>query len=600
LILQALKGYYDRVAGSEPGVLPPFGYSYEQIDYVLVLSPDGTPLGLQPLPEGRLCVPLVERTSDIKPKFLWDNTSYVFGVSDRSRRSEQEHARFKVFHWELIAAVNDTGLKAVENFLRCWDPKDFKKLINHEMALDKNLVFRLENERKFIHQHAEAERIWLTFLRSKFGAEGQCLVSGESAPIAELHPNIGGVRGAQTSGAYLVSFNATAFTSYQLKNGKNAPVSEHAAFEYTAALNALLSRTLGRTDKGQPLYSNRVQIADATTVFWAEAEKPEQSQVADNLMAWLFSPPAKDGDVDPAHDRQEASKVRNLLEAMAKGRPQEMRKSLADLGLSEGTRTFILGLSPNAARLSVRFWYQDTLGHLMERFAKHWENLRIDPPAWKTTAPAIWALLYEVAAQRKVENISPNLAGEVMRAILTGQPYPRSLFTAALMRCRAEQKVTGLRAAILKACLIGNKEGVPVSLDRNDVNPGYRLGRLFAVLESVQKTALPGLNATIRDRAYAAASATPGHVFPMLMRTANHHLANIRKNDKPGLAGWFEKEMGEIMLGLDGHFPKTLALEDQGRFAIGYYHQRFAKKADAPPGLNADADVAAENDTIKE
>jgi CRISPR-associated protein Csd1 len=424
-------------------------------------------------------------------------------------------------------------------------------------------------------------------------------MTGQEAQIARLHPSIKGVQGGQSSGASIVSFNLDAFTSYGKEQGANAPVSDVAAFAYTTALNALLSRMRGRTEKGQPIYANRVQVADATTVFWAEADKPAQSAWADSFIAGLFDPrdDADENEVDPHRDRSEGAKVRTVLDAIARGRPLEDAAPEID---TERTRYFVLGLSPNAARISVRFWHQGTLGELAGRFQQHWRDLQIEPVPWKS-APAIWALLYEIAAQRKAENIPPSLAGEVMRAILTARPYPRSLFTATIMRCRADRNITGMRAAILKACLIRTeKEDVPVSLNRDNANPGYRLGRLFAVLENVQKTALPGLNATIRDRFYGAASATPGCVFPMLMRNTSHHLSNIRKGDKPRLAPWFEKEIGEIVLGLDGNFPKTLRLEDQGRFAIGYYQQRYAKKAHAPAELAQDLIAEDTNDTIEE
>ena len=173
-----------------------------------------------------------------------------------------------------------------------------------------------------------------------------------------------------------------------------------------------------------------------------------------------------------------------------------------------------------------------------------------------------------------------------MRAILSGNRYPRTLFTSVITRIRADRDVNGLRAAILKACLSREEEDVPVSLDRENTNAGYRMGRLFALLESIQKAALPGLNATIRDRYYAAASAAPATIFPMLIRNTGNHLATLRKGDKPGLGGWFEKEMGSIIDGISGDFQRHLSLQDQGRFAIGYYHQRFAKIAAKPAELD--------------
>jgi CRISPR-associated protein Csd1 len=381
------------------------------------------------------------------------------------------------------------------------------------------------------------------------------------------------VRGAQSSGASIVSFNLDAFTSYGKEQGDNAPVSEEAASAYTTALNYLL-RPNGR---------NRVQIADASTVFWAESQAPAEEA----LVSALFHPPTEDEDEagktsagEARFDAGEAAKIRNILNQVAKGRALEE----AAPELRAGTRFFILGLAPNAARIAVRFWHEDTLGNLARRFSEHYRDLFIEPAPWRTL-PAVWRLLFETAVQRKAENIPPNLAGEVMRAILTGGRYPRSLLGAVVIRMRADGAINGMRAAICKASLnrdarlSGRKEDIPVSLDKANANPGYRLGRLFAVLETIQTRALGSeINATIRDRYYGAASATPAAVLPLLLRNANHHLARLRKDGRGGLAFTFEREIGEILDPFSDQLPRNLRIEEQGRFAIGYYHQRFAKR----------------------
>jgi CRISPR-associated protein Csd1 len=226
------------------------------------------------------------------------------------------------------------------------------------------------------------------------------------------------------------------------------------------------------------------------------------------------------------------------------------------------------------------------------RLAEHYQDLRLEPIPWKTD-PAVWRLVYATAPSRdgkaKADDIPPQLAGEIARAILAGRRYPRSLLTNIVMRLRADGDISGLRVALCKAVLArdfrlgvkGIDEEIPMSLNRESISPGYRLGRLFAELENIQRAALGGsVNATIRDRFFGAASATPASVFPVLLRNTQHHLSRLRK-DKPGLAHTLEKEVGDIVDGLDTQFPRSLRLEDQGRFAIGYYHQskaRFAKK----------------------
>ena len=384
-------------------------------------------------------------------------------------------------------------------------------------------------------------------------------------PLPRLHPSIKGVRGAQSSGASIVSFNLDAFTSYGKDQGENAPVSEEAAFAYTTALNHLL-RSGSR---------NRVQIADATTAFWAESPAP-----AEEALVWsLFEPPVDDGDSakpktgEARFDAAEAARIRDILNQMTKGRALEE----AAPELQAGTRFFVLGLAPNAARIAIRFWHEDTLGNLARRFGEHYRDLVMEPAPWRML-PAVWRLLFETAVQGKAENIPPNLAGEVTRAILTGGRYPRSLLAAVVMRMRADGAINGLRAEICKACLnrdarlSGRKEDIPVSLDKANANPGYRLGRLFAVLETIQTRALGSeINATIRDRYYGAASATPAAVLPLLLRNANHHLARLRKDGKGGLAFTFEREIAEILDPFSDQLPRSLRIEEQGRFAVGYY-----------------------------
>lgn len=578
-VLSALNGYYDRLAKKD--AVPPYGYSYENISFALILSPEGKLLDVQdvritsdgkPRPR-RLAVPQSFKRPGTTPRsfFLWDNTGFVLGVErDRNDKTKvaatpRKFAAFKALHEEALANTGDEGLRALLSFLASWDPSGFSETTINSELLDGNVIFRLDGEQGHLHERPAAQTIWARLLSNSDADEGFCLITGDMAPMARLHPAIKGVLGAQMAGASIVSFNLDAFTSYDKEQGANASVSERAAFGYTTALNKLLERGS----------SNRVQIADATTVFWAEASKNGENaaQAAENLFATLVDPPTPD-------DAQEAAQVRSVLEKIEKGRPLKE----ADPDVEEGTHFYVLGLSPNAARLSIRFWYEGTLGDLARGFQVHWNALYIEPTL-RQTAPAIWRLLYETAAQRKAENIPPLLAGELMRAILTGGRYPRALLSAVIMRLRADRDVNGMRAAICKACLIRNREDVPVSLDRSEENSGYRLGRLFAVLEGAQRAALGKVNASIRDRYYGAASATPASIFPVLLRNTGHHLSNLRR-DRAGLAHWFEKEIGEIMSGLGSKLPSSLRIEDQGRFAVGYYHQRFTKAEDVSAALD--------------
>ena len=574
-ILQALAGHYERLVAN--GKAPDYGYSREPVSFAIVLSPGGDAVdvtdlrdasGRTPRPCLRHHVPRpVTRSSNVVSNFLWDKTAYTLGVkierdTKQATHADREHATFKKLHEELLRATGDEGLKALRTFLQQWRSENYASLPHADDMLDANIIFRLDGEQRFLHQRPAARRIWQCYLTGTDKPPGRCLVSGEMAPIERLHPKIKGVRGAQSSGASVVSFNLDAFASFGKRQGSNAPVSKRAAFAYTTCLNTLLARDSAR----------RIQIGDATTVFWAEAPGNEaRATVAEDLFSMITEPPT---------DAEEAVKVGDKLSAIAEGKP------LSDVEpkLDENTRFCVLGLAPNAARLSVRFWHVDRIGVIARRVGEHWRDLLLDPLPW-TTPPGAWRLLYETAVQRKSANIPPILGGALMRSILTGGRYPRSLLAAVVARMRAEGDITALRAAICKACLARDRrlgfemEDVPVSLNPKETNQAYRLGRLFAMYEDVQRTALGNnVNTTIKDRYLGAASATPASVFPLLERNSANHLATLRKGGKAGLAYWFEQQIDSIFDGLEGAFPRSLRLEDQGRFAIGYHHQRVKKR----------------------
>lgn len=588
MILEALAQQYQRlIERDEPG-LSPYGYSPEKISYAIVLSADGDPVDVQslldtsgkkPVPQS-MSVPQPEkRTSGIKSNFLWDKTSYVLGVSASSKRTAEEHEAFKAFHAQALAGTTDTGLMALLKFLSKWTPERFASAPFKADMLDTNVIFKLDGERQYLHQRPAAQTVRARLLgpategASSASNTQRCLVSGELAEVARLHPAIKGVNGAQSSGASIVSFNLEAFNSYGKSQGDNAPVSEQAAFAYTTVLNHLLRR--------DPHNRQRLSVGDTSVVFWAEAQDADQAQSSEDLLAALLNPDSK------SDEGQETEKIRHVMEVVAKGRP------LAELdpNLDDGTRMYVLGLAPNASRLSIRYWFCDTLGDLVQRLRQHAQDLALEPSPWKT-APSVWRLALATAPSRgdppkaKPEDVPPLLAGELMRAILTGGHYPQSLLTNVVMRMRSDGDISGVRAALCKAVLnrdlrlsnsnVSDKE-VPVSLDVHSTNPGYLLGRLFAVLEGAQRLALGSqVNATIRDRYYGSASATPALVFPVLLRNTQNHMSRIRK-DKPGAAIHIERDIQEVIDKLPGEFPKHLAMQDQGRFAIGYYHQAQAR-----------------------
>jgi CRISPR-associated protein Csd1 len=565
-MLAALVRAYERLPDA-----PPFGFSLEKIGFIVSLHADGAVAHVidlrddgskrQPLP---MQVPQpVKRTVAIAPNFLWDKTAYALGVTaGEGRRTVQEHEAFRERHREWLAGTNDTGLLAFLAFLDAWTPETFETRGWPVDLLDQNVVFALEAERHekgFLHERPAARAAWLRRMGAAASDPRVCLVTGAPGPVARLHPAIKGVWGAQSSGANLVSYNLDAFTSYGHAQGDNAQVSEAAAFAYTTALSRFLDR-----DSGQ-----RLQVGDASTVFWADAENNASAKEAEALFAalWGVEAAAEEGAANAAKaDAAEAGRVKERLAAIRDGRP------LAEVEpeLSEGVRFFVLGLAPNAARLAVRFYVEDTFGRITGNYQHFLADMRIHPgPAGQ---PGLWRYLIELAVQGKRENVPPTLAGAWMRAILEGTPYPLTLLSTALMRARSDQSVNALRAAMMKAVLIRNYGmEVPVALDEDNPNAAYQLGRLFAVLEGAQYAALGRVNAPIGDRYYAAASATPARVFATLLRGLKVHVADARKR---GRGGWIEPRVAEIMTHLRADLPRTLRLEDQARFAIGYYHEK--------------------------
>jgi CRISPR-associated protein Csd1 len=563
VILQALNDYYRRKIDACEGALAPEGFELKAIPFVLVLDEYGRLVQLADRREGEgrnraakaeLVPQSVKKTSGVAANLLWDSAEYVLGVDTKGKpaRVREEVAAFRARIDQTFArSAGDAGLQAVLAFLDSHRDQALADLVNHPcwpeiLKTNPNLTFQLAGDAELICQRPEVIAAMASRSEEADAEHGPCLVSGCDDVIERLHPAIKGVWGAQTSGANIVSFNLDAFNSYGKTQGFNAQVGRKAAFAYTTALNHLLA-------KGS---RQRVQVGDASTVFWAE--KPSGAEFEEAFLDFLG--PQRD---DP--DRG-AQAVASLYRCVFDGRP---------FTGDDGQCFHVLGLAPNAGRISVRFWHAATIAELGQAFYRYFREVEIVRPAWDTGAPlTLFWLLIATAAQGKADNIVPNLAGEVMRAILTGGHYPEALLQGALRRLRAERDVTWQRAALLKACLIRNlrDEEITVSLNEENVDPGYRLGRLFAALERAQERAQGSLNASIRERYYGAFSATPVTVLPLLMKLKNHHLAKLQNR---GEAINLEKLLGSIVDGI-GDVPARLTLAEQARFAIGYYHQRQA------------------------
>jgi CRISPR-associated protein Csd1 len=578
MILQALDAYYRRKqADIDPARrLPAEGLEDKAVPFILELSSDGTLLDITDTrrPEGkkkigqRFLVPQgIKKASGIAANSFWDNAEYVLGLPDikkldDSRKKNKEHeyrARLREMHAAFREKIDrlpedaqqDAGVRAVQAFLDGLQSTALERfpVFTDIQATNPVLSFRLGGDLGLVCQR-NAVIAALTG-GNEAAPTGVCMVRNEPAALERLHTAIKGVWGAQTSGANIVSFNLDAFNSYGKAQGANAPIGKAAVFAYTTALNHLLAR-----DSRQ-----RIQVGDTSTVFWAEEPHELETVIPD-----LFGDAPSD---DPDRHIQAVQALHSAIHTgkFATGGPT--------------TRFHVLGLAPNAARISIRFWETATAENLAERIQRHFDDIEIAHADHEPRYLSLFRLLTGVALLNRADNTPPNLGGEIMRAILEGLPYPTTLLNQAVIRCRAEQRVTYARAAAIKACLNrrihfnrnSEKEFLPM-LDPDNMNPGYRLGRLFATLEKIQEDASPGLNATIRDRYYGAASSTPAAVFSTLIRLSKHHLGKL----SVPLARIREHLIGEIMGGFDANSfpPRILPLADQARFALGYYHQRQA------------------------
>ncbi len=567
MILHALNDYYQRRQRSPDPQdrLPAFGLEEKEIPFVIEIDPNGqlvnlvdtrTIVGKEKIGQRFLVPQGVKKTSGVAANLLWDAAEYVLGVDTKGKpeRVVEQHTAFCARVKDLPdVALKDAGIQAVLAFFKNINLKPFEALPvwTEILAANPNMTFRLHGDVELICQRPAVATAGIPVTDNESDA-AICLVSGETASIERLHPAIKGVWGAQSSGANIVSFNLDAFNSYGKTQGANAPLGKSAVFAYTTALNHLLAR-----DSRQ-----RIQVGDASTVFWAEEKHDLETALPD-----LFGEPRKD------NPNQGTDALTALYQSVQSGK---FTRGKSD------TRFHVLGLAPNAARIAIRFWETAPAHELARRIAAHFDDIKIAHAPHEPEHLSLFRLLTGLAVQGKADNIPPNLGGEVMRAILEGLPYPAPLLTLAVQRCRAEQKPTYQRASVIKAALnrsirrlnqtaLSPEKEFQIMLDSTNVNPPYRLGRLFATLEKIQEEASPGLNATIRDRYYGAASSTPVAVFTTLLRLKNHHLGKLSK----GRSVQMERLVGEIMGGLDD-FPRILALPDQGRFALGYYHQRQA------------------------
>ncbi len=576
MILQALVEHYEDLAAQ--GKLARPGWSDANISYALYINNAGEleqVADIRQIPENgkgkpkpqkmMLPSPPTGRTSlAVKPAFLWDNSKYLLGIDSKGKleQSTKSFQGSRSIHHSLLDAVDSPAAQAVLAFFDRWDPS---KAREHPVLADKledilaggSLVFRYDGS--YLQNDPKIQTAWENYYNtSEDGPEMVCLVTGKKGPVERIHPSVKGSGPSwQPMGNTLIGFNAPAYCSYGREQSLNAPTSKYAAFAYTSALNHLLA---------EREYVGR--MGDTTVLFWASGGQRAYQSFS---LAGLFGAPTA----------YSASDLQKMTLDLCQGKPVLFEETQLD----PSTTFYILGLSPNAARLSVRFFLKNSFGAFVKNVQVHQERLEIIRPSFdKFETIPLWKLLDETVNQNsRDKSPAPGMAGETLRAILSDTPYPATLLNGVALRVRAEREITRGRAAILKAYYLKNphpdipKEVLTVSLNPDSTSIPYTLGRLFSVLEDIQSSANSGINATIKDKFFNSASATPSRIFPTLIDLAQKHLRKLEKGQRI----FHDKQLTELIAKLGEDFPDRMSLPQQGAFQLGYYHQtqaRYQKK----------------------
>lgn len=583
MLLQSLVKLYE--AWAEKGEIEKLGWNPVKISYGVSLDEEGNvdeiihlktnaPKGNKEIPS-LISLPMpVKRSVGVASNFLYDNATYVFGYdnSNKPDRAKQCFDCFRNVGNKVLENSDDEFSTVIKKFLQK-DYSEFENLSDLltnlnctettvDDILNKGANLLLMPLGKFPTDSKAICESWNSYYEHSDAPKGVCLVTGKDDHIAKLHPVIKNIRGAQAAGASLVSFNATAFNSYGKENGYNAPVSEYAAFAYTSALNKLVSDN-----------DHRIFAGDTTVVCWTE----DGESAYQDVFAGIFN---SDDEVKQKDLHDTIVSIVNGNEVKWEGIP-----------LNPSNNFYILGISPNSARLSVRFFIQNTFGKVMENLLKNQQRMKMVKPGFeKFNYIPLWRILGETVNKKsRDKKCKPHLAGDVLNSIINDYNYPSTLYYGILGRISAEQNINWVKASVLKAYLLKNydskyKEEITVDYNENSNNKAYLLGVLFSNLEEIQNTANPGIKSTIRDRYFTAASSTPSRVFPILIDLAQNH---IKKIPNVGAKVNCQKRLTETMSKLGDKFPNRLTLDEKGMFQLGYYQrtqERFTGKEDKNNG----------------
>ena len=560
MILKALYDYYHR-----SGNLPIMGMELKEIGFIIVIDKCGNFLRFEDRRIDKksaqqfLVKKSVGRSSAPVANYLYDNSQYVFGYSDKgdmeSMRKYFDTFKAKVEEIYDMFSDNET-MQAVYAFYQ-QEPSDIVEAMQNDSLWDdinKNLNKKYSTFSFLIEGDTEIVASKRKLINLESGGNdvggGLCLVIGKHSKTVEV-TTATMIPGSQAT-AKLVAFQVNSgYDSYGKSKGHNAPISEEAEFAYTTALNHLL-----RSDS-----HNKFMVGSRTYLFWASSDSEAAKKSEDSLFALLGRTEEND---DP---NMSIELVRRTFKSIYNG----------VLFANKDDKFFILGLAPNSARIAVVYWNELPLREFAGLISKHFADMEIvDTRKDKKPYVGLHSILGNVTLGGKSSDATPNLPDAVVKSIFQGLPYPASLFQACIRRIRAEQSVNIGRAAIIKAYLNrlndnNNNKKLDIMLDKENQNQGYLCGRLFAVLDKIQEDA--NNIHSIRERYMNSASATPAMIFATILNLSTHHQEKLNE----GKQVFYEKLKQEIISKLDANgFPAHLDLQDQGRFFVGYYHQRQA------------------------
>ena len=593
MILQALTEYYQSLVQAEKIAAP--GWKSSDISFVLCISDEGELEQVisikNQVSQGKktvlrpqsmiLPVPADGRTSTaVRPNFLWDKSDYLLGISKGgTQRGIKYFNGAKEYHEAILSGVVSPAATALLAFFQQWNPEKAPEHPALQDAMEDilkgaNMVFRYSGG--YIHEDPEIRDAWQRhYADQSTGIEMTCLVTGKQAAVARIHPKIKGIINGEAMGNTLVGFNSPSVCSYGKEQSYNAPVSQQAAFAYTAALNYLLA------DR-EHVY----RLGDATVVCWARGGGDAYQAFFGRALLGAPTP-------------YSAADLRGMTAQLCQGIPVDFQEEKLDPNMD----FYILGLSPNAARLSVRFFLHNTFQGFLDHIQAHYDRLEIaqsndnkfdNIPLWRLLYATVRSQTkyepssYKEAKQNLEKYLPPELSGEILRSILMNTRYPATLLNGITLRIRAEHEITRSRAAAIKACLLQNYRCLPIystlrevlTVELNDscnYQP-YVLGRLFAVMEQIQLASADWkLNRTIKDSYFTSAATTPKNIYAKLFPLSEYHMKKLLR-DKPGLANILGKEKGSLIGKLTAPIPPRFMPEETDCFYIGYYHQSNQKK----------------------